>query len=165
MKKIVISFLNTLEGYKTALKTLHWASKNISEHELWDTVYSKISDVEDKTAEVAQGVFGRFSLNVLAPVKYTVKNSKATLKDLIKTTQEFHSRLDSKEWVGLKGEIEGFLADLDQYIYLMDIALKEDIKRNLKNQIIEKKSKTMLTEMELRSILRESINRVLNNLK
>ena len=44
MNKKVLNFINKIEGWKTAIKSLHWDSDSLSQHELCDKIADSISD-------------------------------------------------------------------------------------------------------------------------
>lgn len=132
MQKNIILYINKLEGYKTSIKNLHWDSNNMSEHKLLDEIASSVSDIQDKVAEVAQGIYGKIKKNELKPIKYKITNSKLMLKDLLADTFEFYKRINNVNLIGIKSEIESFIGDINQFQYLMDFCLKEDIKRKFK---------------------------------
>lgn len=143
MKRNVLTYINKLQAYKTAIKNLHWSSKNMSEHKLWDDIADSLADAQDEMAEISQGLFGRIKLNELKPRRYNITNSKKTLNDIIKDTKMFYSTIKrSNDYIGLRSVVENFLAELDKFTYLMDFCIKEDIKRNIKESLNENKYKT-----------------------
>lgn len=167
MKRNVLVFINKLQSYKTAIKNLHWSSKNMSEHKLWDDIADNVANTQDEVAEIAQGIFGHIKLNELKPRRYNITNSKKTLNDIIKDTKLFYSTIKRSEiYVGIRSVVETFIADLEKFLYLMDFCIKEDIKRNMTKSLNESKqqktNKIKLTENQLRTALREAINNVLN---
>lgn len=168
MKRNILVFVNKLQSYKTAIKNLHWSSKNMSEHKLWDDIADTVSNTQDEVAEIAQGLFGKIKNNELKPRRYNITNSKKTLNDIIKDTKMFYGTIKrSNDYIGLRSVVESFIADMEKYLYLMDFCLKEDIKRNMmslnENKQSNNNKKTVkLSENELRGLIRESIMRVLN---
>ena len=167
MKSRIMIYINKLESYKTAIKNLHWSSKHMNEHKLLDDIADKISEYQDEIAEIAQGVYGKIKLNELKPRKYTITNSKKMLSDLLEDTKKFYpSTSRSKDLIGLRSVVETFLADVNKFQYLMDMCLKEDIKKNLNNKLNENKNMTKkqvvrLTEGDLHRIIKESVNTIL----
>lgn len=167
MKRNVLTFINKLQSYKTAIKNLHWSAKNMSEHKLWDEIADTVADTQDEVAEIAQGIFGNIKLNELKPRRYNITNSKKTLIDITRDTKLFYATIKRGEtFVGIRSVVESFIAELEKYQYLMNFCIKEDIKRNLKSSLNESKqtnnTKIKLTEQELRSLIKEAINNVLN---
>ena len=162
MKRNILSYINKIQSYKTAIKNLHWDSKKMSEHKLWDDFDEEIDEYQDKIAEIAQGIYGHIKLNELKPRRYNIVNSKKTLNDILKDTKLFYSTIKrNNELIGLKSHVENFIATLNNYTYLMDFCLKEDIKRNLKNNINENKKQIIFTK----KIIQETINNMKNILK
>ena len=87
MNKKVLTFIDKLEGWKTAIKSLHWSADNMSQHKLCDDIASDIADFQDKVSEVQQGIQDKkISRNELKPTPYKVKNLKTFVKDVIKVS-------------------------------------------------------------------------------
>ena len=167
MKRNVLTFINKLQSYKTAIKNLHWSSKNMSEHKLWDEIADTVADTQDEVAEIAQGIFGNIKLNELKPRRYNIVNSKKTLSDILRDTKLFYATIKRGEtYVGIRSVVESFIAQFEKYQYLMDFCLKEDIKRNMKTSLNESKqqnTKIKITESELRTLIREAIQNILTD--
>ena len=167
MKRNILSFVNKLQSYKTAIKNLHWSAKNMSEHKLWDEIADTVADTQDEVAEIAQGIFGNIKLNELKPRRYNITNSKKTLTDITKDTKLFYATIKrGEQFVGLRSVVENFIAELEKYQYLMNFCIKEDIKRTIRNSINESKkknSKIRITENQLRRAIKEAIDNVLTD--
>lgn len=143
MKRNIIGYINKLQSYKTAIKNLHWSSKNMSEHKLWDDIADSVAENQDEIAEIAQGLYGKIKQNELKPRRYTITNSKKTLNDILKDTKLFYGTIKrGNELIGLRSVVEAFIGDLNKFSYLMDFCLKEDIKRNMKESLNENKYKS-----------------------
>ena len=104
--------------------------------------------------------------NELKPRKYTIVNSKKMLIDLLNDTNNFLPSTRSKDLVGLRSVVESFIAEVSKFQYLMDMCLKEDIKRNFDKKTInenkEMKKQIKLSEQDLHDIVKESVKLVLN---
>ena len=159
MKRSILIYINKLQAYKTAIKNIHWSSNNMSEHKLFDEIEDAVADVQDEIAEVAQGVYGKLKLNELKPRRYNILSSKKMLQDLLNDTQQFLTTLRSKELVGIKSSIEAFIGKIDQFRYLLDFCLKEDLKRRIVTKINENRR-----EHELRKAIHEAVINVLNKI-
>lgn len=162
MKRNVLSFVNKLQSYKTAIKNLHWSSKNMSEHKLWDDIADSVANIQDEVAEIAQGLFGKIKPNELKPRRYNITNSKKTLNDILKDTKVFYSTIKRGEtFVGIRSSVEAFMGEMEKFKYLMDMCIKEDIRRNMKESLNESKQQTSnkvkLTENQLKNLIREAI--------
>ena len=81
------------------------------------------------------------------------------LQDLLNDTQQFLTTLRSKELVGIKSTIEAFVGKIDQFRYLLDFCLKEDLKRRIVTKINENRR-----EHELRKAIHEAVINVLNKI-
>lgn len=158
MKQNILSYINKLQAYKTAIKNLHWSSKNMSEHKLLDDISDTVSEFQDKVAEIAQGIYGQIKLNELKPRRYNITSSSKMLNDLLLDTKHFYvSTNRNKDLIGIRSEIETFVGDLNQYIYLLKFCLKEDLKRRIRTQITESKPKIHITEETLRRAIHQAI--------
>ena len=169
MKKYILDFICKLEGYKTAIKQLHWDAKSLSQHQLCDDIASTVSDYQDKVAEVEQSISGRLPLNNLKGTAYTVKNLKSFVEDVIKSTNDFYSKLKKEDdkYIGMRSDTEAFLSDMQRQLYLVDFTVKEGLKERLRNEINENrvtisngKEKYSLTENELRELVSKAIHNV-----
>jgi len=169
MKKYILDFICKLEGYKTAIKQLHWDAKSLSQHQLCDDIASTVSDYQDKVAEVEQSISGRLPLNNLKGTAYTVKNLKSFVEDVIKSTNDFYSKLkkEGDKYIGMRSDTEAFLSDMQRQLYLVDFTVKESLKERLRNEINENrvtisngKEKYSLTENELRELVSKAIHNV-----
>ena len=58
MNKTILDYINKCEGWKTAIKQLHWDADNLSQHKLCDEIAEKIADLQDQIAEVEQSRSG-----------------------------------------------------------------------------------------------------------
>lgn len=154
MKASILKYINELEGFKTAIKNLHWSSSNMSEHKLFDDIASSVADIQDKVSEIAQGISGKFKLNELKPKRYKISSSKAFLKDLLKSTRNFHETLSDKKYIGIKSEIETFIGDVQQFQYLLAFCLKED-RQQMKKVIKEDMEDNLLQFVNWNEVYRQ----------
>jgi hypothetical protein len=60
-KNQFMSFLNSLEGFKTKFREFHWLNETVlmSEHKLCDTVMDYLGDFQDDFAEEGFSIFGK----------------------------------------------------------------------------------------------------------
>lgn len=145
MKKNILTYINKLEGYKTAIKNLHWSSSNMSEHKLFDDIADEVASYQDEVSEMAQGKHGQVKKNELKPIAYKITTSKAFLEDLHKTAEEFRNSLNEKEYVGIRSVVEAFIGKVEQFMYLLPLALKEDFKRDYKTKLNESRIDAIIT--------------------
>jgi len=139
MNKIVLDFVNKLEGYKTAIKQLHWDAKNMSQHELCDDIASSIADFQDTVSEVEQSITGNLKVNSLKPTAYKIKDLKSFVQDVLDSTNTFYKKVKGMgdTYVGMASDCESFLSDMQRKLYLVNFTIKEELKRRLKAEISE----------------------------
>lgn len=152
MKSNIIDYINKCESYKISIKNLHWSAENMSEHKLCDDIASSISDNEDAIAEAAQGLYGQIKKNELKPKTNKITTTKKMLQDLITDTQSFYKTIQDKKEIGIRSIVEAFIGELDKFVYLTTLCLKEDFKRKINDK---------LEEQEVRKLVRESITKIL----
>ena len=137
MRADVLKFINKLEGYKTAVKNLHWSSKNLSQHKLFDDVADSLSDFQDKVSEVEQAINGRIPVNKIHGEKYTISTPQKMLADLLSDVKKFYGGLQKlgQDYIGMRSDCEAYISDLQRQQYLLDFTLKEGLRRRLRNAI------------------------------
>lgn len=171
MKKYILSYICNLEGWKTAIKQLHWDANSLSQHQLCDDIATIISDYQDKVSEVEQSISGKLPVNNLKGTPYKVTTLKKFIQDVISGTKAFYHKLQKEgdEYIGMRSDTEAVLSDLQRQLYLIDFTIKENLKERLRNQIKENrvtisngKEKYSLTENELREFVSKAIKNVNN---
>lgn len=159
MKRNILSYINKLQSYRTAIKNLHWDSDSLSEHKLLDEFDGKVSEMQDEIAEVAQGIYGVIKINELRPRRYNITTSKKMMKDVLLDTINFYSTIKrSKDCIGLRSVVETFIGELNKYLYLINICLKEDIEARLQGR-------DRLMEEKVRLCVKEAIQKTINKEK
>lgn len=145
MNNKVLGFVNKLEGWKTAIKTLHWDSDSLSQHELCDKIADCISEFQDKVSEVEQSINGNIDKNQLKGVSYKVTNLRKFVEDVLDETNTFYKSLedDGDSYVGMRSDCESFLSDMQRNLYLVNFTMKEDLKRRLQNKLNESRPKNI----------------------
>ena len=172
MKKVILDYINKMEGWKTAIKSLHWDADNLSQHRLCDDIAGAIADFQDQVSEVEQAISGNLSINTLKGIPYKIKDLKTFIQDVLKDTNTFYKKVKKlgDDYIGMTSDCESFLSDMQRKLYLVNFTLKEDLKRRLKNRINEsrkeyviesKNANYTLTESELKNLLRSSVQNVL----
>ncbi len=162
MDKTVLAFVNKLEGYKTAIKQLHWDAKNMSQHELCDDIAESIAEFQDTVSEVEQSISGKLKINSLNPTEYKIKDLKSFVEDVLDATNTFYKAIKDKgdTYVGMASDCESFLSDMQRKLYLVNFTMKEDFKREFRKKINEamykrvdnpsKKSRSNVTTLKTR---------------
>ena len=148
MKKDIIKFLCDLEGYKTAVKNCHFSADSMSEHKLMDEIADTIASNQDEIGEICQGIHGQFNKTTIKGNEYKLSTSKKFINDVINSINEFYKKIQGENYVGLRSVVETFIGDMNKYVYLLNLCLKEDFKRSYKNKINEEKNNIALNELD-----------------
>lgn len=151
MNKKVLDFVNKLEGYKTAIKQLHWDAKNMSQHELCDDIADSIAEFQDTVSEVEQSITGKLKVNSLKPTEYKIKDLKSFVQDVLDETNTFYKEVKDMgdTYVGMASDCESFLSDMQRKLYLVNFTLKEELKERLKAKINESMPKNLANHDEV----------------
>lgn len=139
MDKIVQQFVNRLEGYKTAVKNMHWSSRSLSQHKLMDDIAGSLADFQDKIAEVEQSISGRAKLNTLKPQPYNTDDPTKMLNDILKDTRMFYKHIQNygEDYIGMRSDCEAYISDLQRQQYLLDFTVNEGIRRIIEQTVRE----------------------------
>jgi hypothetical protein len=173
MKKYILSYICDLEGWKTAIKQLHWDANSLSQHQLCDDIATIISDYQDKVSEVEQSISGKLPVNNLKGTPYKVTTLKKFIQDVISGTKAFYHKLQKEgdAYIGMRSDTEAVLSDLQRQLYLVDFTIKESLKERLRNKINENRvtisngrEKYSLTENELREFVSKAVKNVKSKL-
>lgn len=122
---IFLHFVNVLEGIKTQIKNVHWASLKLPNrdkrgaHLYLDDFVEVVGDFQDTVAESATGITGiSFDFNTVHGIAFNA-SSTAELMEYIKSkTIEFYNSLPtSAMYAGIKSETETFINNIVIYIY------------------------------------------------
>ena len=169
MTKFVLDYVNKCESWKTAIKQLHWAANSLSQHELCDDIAELISGIQDRVSEIEQSLSGRFPIGSLSPESYKASSLKQFVTDVISDTQEFRKKLEAsgERYIGIKSDVEGFIGDMQQKMYLVDFTLKENLKEKLRKQMNEElltindgRNIYQLSEDEMKEMVSEAISNI-----
>jgi hypothetical protein len=138
MNKIVLEYINRCESWKTAIKSLHWASKNMSQHKLCDDIAEAISSFQDQVSEVEQGIHGKIGLNKLSPKKYTVVSLNKFVKDVIRVSMTFLKKMrkEGDEYIGMCSDIESFISVMQRQLYLVNFTVNEQRTKQIIGNVI-----------------------------
>ena len=151
MNSKVLSFVKKCEGWKTAIKSLHWDSKNLSQHKLCDDIADRIADFQDQVSEVEQSISGKLPLNQLKATDYKATSLKGFVEDVIADAKSFLKELESEgdDYIGMRSDCESFLSDMQRNLYLVNFTLKEEIMNRLKERINESMPKNLANHDEV----------------
>ena len=123
MKQFILKYVDDCEGWKTAIKQLHWDARNLEQHKLCDEIAETIADFQDQVSEVEQSISGNLALNKLQPTKYKITTLKNFINDVIDTTNKFY------KYIGMRSDCESFLSEMQRKLYLANFTIKEDKRR------------------------------------
>lgn len=172
MKKVILDYINKMEGWKTAIKSLHWDADNLSQHQLCDDIADRIAEFQDQVSEVEQSITGKLKINSLKGITYKIKDLKTFVQDVLDETNVFYKKVKKlgDTYAGMASDCESFLSDMQRNLYLVNFTLKEDLKRRLRNKINESKKEYViesrnaiytLNESEFKNLLKNSIHNAL----
>lgn len=160
MSKEIVNFINKLEGFKTAVKNLHWSSSSLSQHKLFDDVADALADFQDKVSEVYQSIAGRFKLNELKPVEYEISSPQKFLEDVLSATKEYYSHIRDlgDDYIGMRSDCEAYISDLQRSQYLLDFTLKNELKERLRESMKIHGKKIWINEDQM--FIQESLDEI-----
>ena len=166
MKKNILEYICKAEGWKTAIKSLHWDAKNLSQHKLCDEIAEEIASFQDTVAEIEQAINGNLEKGKLSAIKYEITTLDNFVKDVIKDTNAFYKTLSGEEYVGIKSECEAFLGKMQKLLYLTNFTLQEEFIKDYKerhkiNEADIPDDVIGLSENQIKQIIKESILNVL----
>lgn len=114
-----IDYINSLEGYKTKIKNLHWAASGLNIHKELDEFLEILSNYQDSIAEECQGIYGQFNPNDIRGIQCDCIEPIETLQMVKQKTFSFYNSLqDIIEMKGIMSETETFIHEINKHIYL-----------------------------------------------
>ena len=123
-----IDFINILEGVKTRIKNMHWASKKIANsdkrgvHLYLDDLLGVIGDFQDTIAESSQGIYGSMNLDSVSGVQFIASTPKELVAYIQDKTALFYAGLpQTTSCAGIKSETEVLIKDLQKYQFLFSL--------------------------------------------
>jgi hypothetical protein len=124
LKNKTIEFLSGLEGMHSRLKTLHWSTKNHSEHVLTDDIDSSILEYEDKIAECVMGRLNvRFGVGDLKCLLPDAKTLDSLVNEMLNDVITFKKEVDGDILnTGLINILDEFVSDINKWNYLKTLS-------------------------------------------
>ena len=123
----VLRFINTIEGWKTRCKNLHWAAPEQSIHAYLDDFLTVLSGYQDGLAEEYMGINGKMQPTAVTGVPCNSTNAMEFIKQVRLKTLDFYSTLSSNSiYAGVRSECETFIHEINKYNYLFGLCYKED---------------------------------------
>lgn len=87
-----VDFINKLEGYKIAVKPIHWETLGNAEHLYCDALHQSLGNYQDEIVEDMSFTYGRIEKTQIFPVTFvfdTLENLvRALVEDVIMFRQE-----------------------------------------------------------------------------
>lgn len=122
---IFLHFVNVLEGVKTQIKNVHWASLKLPNsdkrgaHLYLDDFVDIVGDFQDTVAESAIGITGTsFDFNTVHGISFNASNTQELMEYIKSKTLEFYNGLPSSAiYVGIKSETETFINNIVIYTF------------------------------------------------
>lgn len=122
---IFLHFVNVLEGVKTQIKNVHWASLKLPNsdkrgaHLYLDDFVDIVGDFQDTVAESAIGITGTsFDFNTVHGISFNASNTQELMEYIKSKTLEFYNGLPSSAiYAGIKSETETFINNIVIYTF------------------------------------------------
>lgn len=119
------NYVNILEGVKTQIKNIHWASLKLPNrdkrgaHLYLDDFLEVVGDFQDKVAECAMGITGTsFDFNTVHGIAFNASSTRELMMYIQDKTKEFYEGISDKTICsGIKSETEVFIVNINQYQY------------------------------------------------
>lgn len=123
--RLFLDFVNVLEGIKTQIKNVHWASLKLPNrdkrgaHLYLDDFVDLVGAFQDTVAESATGITGiSFEFNTVHGTPFNASSTKELMDYIKNKTTEFYNSLPSTAiYAGIKSETETFINNIVIYIY------------------------------------------------
>ena len=123
--KFFQDFVNVLEGIKTQIKNIHWASLKLPNrdrrgaHLYLDDLVELVDKFQDFVAESAMGITNvSFEFNSVYGHSFQCSTTQELMDYIIKETTRFYDSIPDKTiCVGIKSETETFILNLNQFVY------------------------------------------------
>ena len=119
------TFISVLEGIKTRIKNLHWASEKLNirdkrgAHLYLDEFLDAVIDYQDKLAESCQGILGSMSTTAISGTPFVADNPAELMTYCKEKTLNFYNNLPSSTvYAGIKSETEVLILNINKYTFL-----------------------------------------------
>jgi len=163
MDKKILNYINQLEGWKTAIKSLHWNAKSLEQHKLCDDIASVIADFQDQVSEVEQSIHGNLPFNQLKGTPYHITNLSKFVNDVINDSIKMYDSLsNSDDYIGMKSDFESFISEMQRKRYLVNFTEKKRAIEAESRKIAHDVAKKLNEERrrnKLNNIINESIRK------
>lgn len=123
--EFIVDTLNSIEGYKTRLKEIHWSSPNMRIHELSDEFTAALGTYEDQIAELAISLWGEIVPGELDPIPSGDMDFLNLLQTILGKAIEVKRNCESGlMWTGIESVTDSFIAEVQTFIFKTKMAYK-----------------------------------------
>jgi hypothetical protein len=126
----IIEFGCFLEGMKTKVKDMHWASETLINyysdaiHRRLDDYLEDVQEYQDALIEISSGEYGSISVNDIKSVEIPFNDPIGFLDFVKEKSLEFYKGLEDICLVGIKAETEVFIGNTQRKKYLFKLCRK-----------------------------------------
>lgn len=120
--QLFIDFINSLEGWKTKCKNLHWAAPKKNIHVYLDEFLDVLSDYQDSLAEGYMGILGKMQPNAVKGIASDTLNAIDFIKEVKAGTLTFYDKIPQETiYKGITSDCETFIQNINKYDYLFSL--------------------------------------------
>ena len=120
--QLFIDFINSLEGWKTKCKNLHWAAPKKNIHVYLDEFLDVLSDYQDSLAEGYMGILGKMQPNAVKGIASDTLNAIDFIKEVKAGTLAFYDKIPQETiYKGITSDCETFIQNINKYDYLFSL--------------------------------------------
>lgn len=127
-KSKMIRYIDAMQGYKTAVKNLHWASKKLSNsdkrgiHLYLDDFTDTLASFEDSVFEDFMGISGPIDPQEIQSISCQCSNVKDLISTILVDTLNLYENIPQVSvFMGMKSEFEVFIHNLNQFKYRFNL--------------------------------------------
>lgn len=119
--KNCVDLYNSLVGSYLRMREYHFNTHFQAHHNFTNDWMPEIMDFADSIMEQCMGMFGRPGMDITKPVISKQTELTSLLTEIRDYVLKFKATIESKEiFVGMLNLVEGFLQDMNKYIYLSE---------------------------------------------
>jgi hypothetical protein len=123
----MVGFICLLEGFKSKIKNLHWATtEGMPEHEEYDSLYKDIHDFEDDIQEQSMGMYGQIRPDVIHPIESDSIDSISLVDSILSSVYSFYQNnlVEGIAVAGLRSSFDQFIGQMNKRKYRFNICKK-----------------------------------------
>ena len=122
------TFISVLEGIKTRIKNLHWASEKLDIRDkrgarlYLDEFLDAVIGYQDRLAESCQGILGSMSTSAISGTPFAADNPAELMAYCKEKTLDFYDNLPGGAvYAGIRSETEALILDINKYTFLFGL--------------------------------------------